>query len=75
MPTTRKESFYIKVFGKSESTIQKCDIVALKIFTQNNESLILELICTPVITGFGFQHQVRHGGQKIQTFVKSQISS
>ena len=32
LPTIRKESFYIKVFGRSESTLQKCDIVALKIF-------------------------------------------
>ena len=40
LPTIRKESFYIKVFGKSESMLQKCDIVALKVFTRNNETFI-----------------------------------
>ena len=38
--TTRKESFFIKVFGKSKSTFQKCDIGALIVFTRNNETLI-----------------------------------
>ena len=45
LPTIRKESFYIKVFGKSKSTLQKCDTAALKVFTLNNQTLILELIC------------------------------
>ena len=30
LPTTQKKSFYIKVFGNSESTLQKCDMVAFK---------------------------------------------
>ena len=66
LPIIWKESFYIKVFAKSGSTLQKCDIVSLQIFTQNNGMLILELICTPVITSFAFQHQVRHGFKKYE---------
>ena len=48
------------LLGKLESTLQKCVIVALKVFTRNSETLILELICTPVITIFGFLTSVRH---------------
>ena len=66
MPTIGKESFYIKVFGKSESILQKCDIVALKDFARNNENFILELICKPFITSFVFQHQVRHAVKKYE---------
>ena len=36
LPTIRKDSFNITVFGKSEYTLQKCNIVTLKVFTRNN---------------------------------------
>ena len=67
MPTIGKESFYRKVFGKSESILQKCNIVALKDFTRNNENFVLELICKPFnLTSFAFQHQVRHVVKKYE---------
>ena len=66
MLTIRQESFYVKVFGKSESTLQKSNIVALKVLARNNETLILELICAPVITSFAFQYQVRHAVKKYE---------
>ena len=40
--------------------IAKCGILALKVFAQNKEPLVLELIFTLVITSFVFQHQLRH---------------
>ena len=43
----------MKLFGKLESILQKCVIIALKVFVQNNENLILEL-----------QHQVKHTVKK-----------
>ena len=58
--------FLIKLLSKSESKLQKCDIVLLKVFTRNNKALILELICTSVITSFAFQHQVRHEIKKCE---------
>lgn len=58
--------FLIKLLSKSESTLQKCDIVPLKVFTRNNGALTLELICTSVITSFAFQHQVRHEIKKCE---------
>ena len=45
------QQFFI-LFCKSEFTLQKCDRVTLKIFTRNNETLILELLCTAAITRF-----------------------
>lgn len=41
-------------------------MVGLKIFTQNNETFTLELLCTPVLTSFVFQHQVRFVVKKNQ---------
>lgn len=58
--------FLIKLLSKSESTLQKCDIVPLKVFTRNNGALTLELIWTSVITSFAFQHQVRHEIKKCE---------
>ena len=66
MLTIWQESFYLKVFGKLESTLQKSNIVALKVLARNNETLILELICAPVITSFAFQYQVRHAVKKYE---------
>ena len=54
----------MKLFGKLESILQKCVIIALKVFVQNNENLILELIYVPVIASFILQHQVKHTVKK-----------